>query len=77
MGSHHPPRQNHVVHILDNIEGPVFIPYTGNKLKDARVFVDGRKVPFSQTPDGIILKPGSKPHEVIDMVVQLTFQNEI
>ena len=65
------------VHILDNIEGPVFIPYTGNKLKDARIFVDGRKVPFSQTPDGIILKPGSKPHEVIDMVVQLTFQNEI
>ncbi|MDE6609551.1 MAG: alpha-L-fucosidase [Muribaculaceae bacterium] len=65
------------VHVLNNIEGPVFIPYTGNKLKNAAMFVDGRKVPFTQNADGIILKPGDKPADTVDMVVELTFQNEI
>lgn len=65
------------VHVLNNIEGPLFIPYTGNKLKNAAMYVGGAKVPFSQTTDGIILKPGDKPADTVDMVVELTFQNEI
>lgn len=65
------------VHVLNDVEGPLFVPYTGNKLKSAKMFAGGDKVEFRSTPDGIILKPGRKPAGTVDMVVELTFADDI
>lgn len=65
------------IHVLNDTDGPVFIPYAGNKLKAAKMFASGEKVAFTQYPEGIILKPGNKPAATVDMVVELTFDKEI
>lgn len=65
------------VHVLNDVEGPLFVPYTGNKLKSAKMFVGDDKVDFRSTPDGIILKPGRKPAGTVDMVIELTFADDI
>lgn len=64
------------VHVLDTDDTSIFIPYSGNKLKEAATFTDGTKVPFTQTADGIVLRIGKRP-DVIDHVVTLTFKNDI
>ncbi len=64
------------VHILNLPDKVLFIPYTGNKLKSAKVYVDGTPVKYTQNNEGIILYLNEVPN-VVDYVVELTFKNNI
>lgn len=64
------------VHLLNQSEPTIYIPYKGNKLVNAATFTDGKKVRYTQTPDGIILDVTDSP-EVVDHVITLTFKNAI
>lgn len=64
------------VHILNLPDKVLFIPYTGNKLQNAKLFVDGTPVKYTQNKEGIILYLNEIPN-VVDYVVELTFKNNI
>lgn len=57
------------VHILDLQDASLFLPLKA-KVKSARVFATGQKVPFEKAPGGIVLNLVQAPTE-IDHVVEL------
>ena len=64
------------VHILNLKDKGLFLPYSGNKLKNAVVFHNREAVRFTQDNDGIFLKFKEIPAEP-DYVIELTFTNEL
>lgn len=64
------------VHILNLKDQALFLPYSGNKLKNAVVFKDKKKIRFSQDKDGILLKFEEIPGD-IDYVLELTFTESL
>ncbi len=65
------------VHVMTPAGKTVFIPYTGNKLKEAVVFHSDEKVSFKSGKDGISLQFDDVPQVDIDYIVELTFAKDI
>lgn len=66
------------VHVLDHESSVIFIPYAGNKLKQAKIFHNSKSVKYTQTPEGIILTlPRIAGVTSPDMVIELTFKDNI
>ena len=65
------------VHVMTPVGNTVFIPYQGNKLKEAVVFHSDKKVSFQSNKDGITLQFDDVPQVDIDYIVELTFAKEI
>lgn len=61
------------LHILDYQDQALFVPFTGFKVKSAKVFESGEKVRFKQTPEGLWLTFDQVP-QAIDYVVELSVQ---
>jgi alpha-L-fucosidase len=64
------------VHILNLPDKALFLPYTGNKLKQAVVFNTGKAIEYKQDKEGILLKFDTAPQE-IDYVIKLVFEKNI
>lgn len=58
------------VHVLDYQDKELFVPFTGFKVKSARLFESGQKVRFRQSPEGLWITLGQVP-QVVDLVVEL------
>lgn len=58
------------VHVLDYQDKELFVPFTGFKVKSARLFESGDKVRFRQSPEGLWITLGRVP-QVVDLVVEL------
>lgn len=65
------------VHVMTPTGNTVFIPYQGNRLKDAFVFHSDEKVSFKSGRDGITLQFDKVPEVDIDYIVELTFAKDI
>lgn len=61
------------LHILDYQDQALFVPFTGFKVKSAKVFEGGEKVGFKQTPEGLWLTFNQVP-QAIDYVIELSVQ---
>ncbi len=61
------------VHVLDYQDKELFVPFTGFKVKSARLFESGKKVRFRQSPEGLWITLGQVP-QVVDLVVELIVQ---
>lgn len=61
------------VHVLDYQDKELFVPFTGFKVKSARLFESGQKVRFRQSPEGLWITLGQVP-QVVDLVVELIVQ---
>jgi alpha-L-fucosidase len=64
------------VHVLNLEDKALFLPYSGNKLKNAVLFHNREAVKFTQDKDGILLKFKEVPTDP-DYVIELTFTNEL
>jgi alpha-L-fucosidase len=64
------------VHILNLQDKALYLPYGGNRLKNATLFADKKEVKFVQDKDGILLKLNEAPTDM-DCVVELTFTDNI
>lgn len=65
------------VHIMQPEGNTLTIPYSGNKLKAAKVFATGEKVAFKRGKDSVTLQFTDVPADEIDYIVELTFADEI
>lgn len=63
------------VHLFQQ-DGPVFVPYSGNKLLSAKDFATSKPVKFTQASEGIILTLPDKT-ENPDRVIELTFRSQL
>lgn len=62
------------VHILDLQENALFLPITDQKIKSAKKFVDGKKLRFTQSKEGVLIYLDKIPDE-IDYIVELNIKN--
>lgn len=60
----------HFIHILDLQDNVLFLPIVDKKVKFASVFINKKKVRYSQNKDGVILYLDKVPNE-LDYVVEL------
>ena len=58
------------VHILNLKDDAIYLPMQGKKVSLAKVFIDQRKLKFTEVPGGIVVKLDRTPDEV-DYVVEL------